>query len=229
MTIFTMTRKVKDLWRGAAPANHTVDAGRVVVDGKGHREYVGGAWDRVGALQLRFMIDRGLRPDHVLLDIACGSLRAGVHFIPYLEPGNYLGIDIKRELIDAGIKEELGEELYGLKKPEFVVSDAFEFFRFSKQPDFAIAQSLFTHLIERDILLCLSNLRAVAKSDSKFYATFNRCKARKKNPDQSHPHKVFRYTPELMRSFGERTAWSSRYIGEWDHPGGQVMIEYFPA
>ena len=32
------------------------------IDGKGHREYVGGLWDAIGALQFRFMIDHGLDP-----------------------------------------------------------------------------------------------------------------------------------------------------------------------
>ena len=36
---------------------------------------------------------RGLRSNDVLLGIACGSLRLGVRVIPYLKPGNYLGIE----------------------------------------------------------------------------------------------------------------------------------------
>ena len=197
------------------------------IDGKGHREYVGGLWDAIGALQFRFMIDHGLEPQHVFLDVACGSLRGGVRFIPYLDPGNYLGIDIKRELIDAGIKDELGQKLYELKRPEFVVSASFEFFRFSKQPDFALAQSLFTHLIEPDVLLCLRNLRACAKRNTKFWATFFYTQKPCQNPELSDPHLGFSYTPQQMREFGERTGWSSRYIGEWDHPRDQVIIEYF--
>ena len=198
-----------------------------MIDAIGHREYVGGLWDVIGGLQFRFMTGRGLEPHHVLVDVACGSLRGGVHFIPYLEAGHYLGIDLNSELIDAGIKEELGRDLYELKMPEFVVSDTFEFFRFSKQPDFAIAQSLFTHLIESDILLCLKNLRSVAKSNTKLYASFLRCDEPISNPKQSHPHDPFFYTPEQMRNFGESADWSSKYIGDWDHPRGLVMIEYF--
>ena len=57
----------------------------------GHRQYVGGCWDEIGRLQFDYLVSQGLRPNHYLLDIACGSLRAGIHFIPYLEPGHYLG------------------------------------------------------------------------------------------------------------------------------------------
>src|SRR6476620_10345865 len=64
----------------------------------GHRDYVGGLWDEIGQLQFDFLVSNGLKPQHYLLDIACGSLRAGIHFIPYLETGHYLGIDKEPEL-----------------------------------------------------------------------------------------------------------------------------------
>src|ERR1700756_713587 len=68
----------------------------------GHRAYIGGRWEEYGQLEFDFMVSRGLKPEHVLLDIACGSLRAGVHFIPYLDAGNYLGIEKEDALIKQG-------------------------------------------------------------------------------------------------------------------------------
>lgn len=48
----------------------------------GHREYVGGMWDEIGKLQFNFLLSRGLRPEHVFLDIACGPLGGGeIHTI----------------------------------------------------------------------------------------------------------------------------------------------------
>lgn len=121
----------------------------------GHRDYVGGLWEEVGQLQFNFLVAQGLKPEHTLLDIACGSLRGGVHFINYLNPGNYLGLDKEQELINRGIEHELGNAQQAEKQPEFVISDCFEFDHFSKVPDYAIAQSLFTHLVEADIKACL--------------------------------------------------------------------------
>src|SRR5664279_2409282 len=112
----------------------------------GHRSYIGGLWDEVGQLQFDFIVAQGLQPQHVFLDIACGSLRAGVWFIPYLDAGNYLGIEKEAELVERGVEHELRPEVAAEKRPEFVISDRFEFARFSKRPDYAIAQSLFTHL-----------------------------------------------------------------------------------
>jgi hypothetical protein len=53
----------------------------------GHREYVGCGWEFMGDLQFNFLISHGLKPYHHLWDIACGSLRAGVPLIRYLESG----------------------------------------------------------------------------------------------------------------------------------------------
>lgn len=202
------------------------DIGSQSVDDRGHRAYVGGFWEAIGRLQFRFMIEKGLEPHHVLYDIACGSLRGGVRFIPYLEPRCYLGLDIKRELIDIGIEHELGEKLFALKKPEFVVSDSFEFRRFSKQPDFAIAQSLFTHLTESDIFSCLKNLREVAKTNTQLYVTFFEADRPVKNPKRSHPHEGFAYTRDQMKEFGAACGWITHYIGDWNHPRRQKMLQY---
>jgi ubiquinone/menaquinone biosynthesis C-methylase UbiE len=204
-------------------------AGEEIVDGDGHRDYVGGLWDTLGTLQFRFMVDQGLEPRHVLLDVACGSLRGGVRFIPYLEPYNYLGIDMHRRLIETGIDRELGRRLYALKRPEFVVSDQFEFDLFSLAPDLAIAQSLFSHLSAEDICLCLKNLRAVAKPNTRFFVSFFESARPVANSTTSDPRSKFLYSRQQMADFGARSGWSSRYIGDWKHPRDQKMFEYFLA
>src|SRR5271155_3139558 len=88
------------------------------IGGEGPRGFVGGLWHELGELQFRFLVEHGLRPEHVLLDIACGSLRAGVRLIPYLAEGNYLGIDIDGDLIAHGRDVEIGKTLGAIKKPE---------------------------------------------------------------------------------------------------------------
>jgi ubiquinone/menaquinone biosynthesis C-methylase UbiE len=194
----------------------------------GHREYVGGLWDKIGKLQADFMRQAGLAPHHVLVDIACGSLRGGVHLIPYLEPGNYLGIDEEARLIELGIERELGQELYERKTPEFVVSSSFEFEKFSKRPDFAIAHSLFTNITERDILTCLTKLRAFVKPETRFFATYF-VGERTRASGKSHPFHGFTYTREQTESFGQMTGWKPNFIGAWGHPRNQMMVEYRAA
>ena len=192
----------------------------------GHRRYIGGAWDEIGTLQFDFLVSKGMLPQHHLLDIACGSFRLGVKAIPYLEAGHYLGIEKEQSLIDAGIEIELGEALMRDKTPELVVSSDFEFEKFSHLPDFAIAQSLFTHLTPEVINACFIKLRPRMKADTRFYATYFLKKPGFKNPTKSHDHGFFAYTVEEMVAFGEAHGFVANYIGDWNHPRKQVIVEY---
>jgi hypothetical protein len=191
----------------------------------GHREYVGGFWHEIGKLQFDFMVQQGLRPCDCFLDIACGSLRGGVHFINYLDPGLYLGLDKEGKLIELGIEQELGRQAFEAKKPEFVVSDRFEFERFSRKPRFALAQSLFTHLVPQDIRLCLGKLRAFVEPGHVFFATFWEGDSAQ-NPSGSHSHASFAYSRREMASFGKDRGWKPVYIGGINHPRDQNVFQY---
>src|SRR5262245_17052197 len=70
-----------------------------------HRDFVGGLWDEIGRLQFDFLVAHGLKPEHKLVDVGCGALRGGVHFIRYLKPGHYFGLDLNASLIKAGERE----------------------------------------------------------------------------------------------------------------------------
>lgn len=130
---------------------------------------MGGLYEQIGILQFEFLVANGLRPDHIFLDIACGSLRLGKLLIPYLEPEHYYGIDKEPELIKLGIQYELDSELIRSKRPYFVVSYDFEFEKFPCKADFAIAHSLFTHLPPRLIHKCFRNLLTKIKSHGVFF------------------------------------------------------------
>lgn len=195
----------------------------------GHRSYVGGPgkyWDSIGQLQFDMLRDRGMQPHHHLYDIACGSLRLGVKAIPYLDVGHYHGIEKEQALLRAGVRQELGQHLSEQKRPELVVSSAFEFDEFSAPPDYAIAQSLFTHLTPDLINLCFSQLRPCMKPTSLFYATYFEPREGHANPTESHALKVFCYSKEEMLAFGTRNGFRANYIGDWNHPRRQALVEY---
>ncbi|MDZ4782565.1 MAG: hypothetical protein SGJ19_20150 [Planctomycetia bacterium] len=115
------------------------------------------------------------------------------------------------------------------KQPRFVVSEDFEFDRFGVRPDFALAQSLFTHLSSASISRCLTKLHGVLAGNGVLYATFNECAREQVNPSESHDHRVFHYTRSQMRSFAESAGWQIKYIGDWGHPRGQKMLELRPS
>lgn len=195
----------------------------------GHRNYVGGMWDEIGQLQYDFLIQNGLQPSDVLLDIACGALRLGVKVIPYLDPGNYLGIEKEESLIQAAVAHEISAEVLSQKQPQILCDSNFAIQRFGKCVDVAIAQSLFTHLPPALIEQCLQNLRPYLKATGKFYATYFEVEIERTNPDEPHDHGYFAYTKQQMQAFCSKFGYRMQYVGDWSHPRGQVMVVYLPA
>lgn len=156
---------------------------------------------------------------------SAASLRGGVRLIPYLRRGRYLGIDKRADLIAAGVTHELSRWLRWRKHPELVVSDRFEFDRFSRHADVGIAQSLFTHLTPEVIEQCLRSLAAWSPR-CRLFATFFEADTSQANPGEPHDHRRFAYTRDEMGELAQRAGWRFTYVGEWGHPRGQMMGEF---
>jgi SAM-dependent methyltransferase len=75
-------------------------------------------WDAgVGTFE-RYRRLFAIEPDKKVVDYGCGSLRVGAHFIRYLDPGKYFGLDVTTGLVETG-KELIGDEMLADKKPQF--------------------------------------------------------------------------------------------------------------
>lgn len=223
--IVRKVRKIK-IVRKIAPFMFIAPQGERGIAKKGHRGYVGGLWEEMGDLQFNFLLSMGLKPDMYLLDIACGSLRLGVKAIPYLECSHYLGIEKESILVKAGLEKELDPKIRVEKQPNIIISDSFEFNKLGQRADFAIAQSLFTHLPPSLINSCFSKLNPWLKEDGIFYATFFEAKQKINNPNKPHDHASYGYTQAEMCAFGETNGFNYNYIGNWNHPRNQVIVEY---
>jgi SAM-dependent methyltransferase len=195
--------------------------------GDGERDYRGFVgpsekYDLISAVQFNLLTFLDLREDHYLLDIGCGSLRAGKLFIPFLLPGRYHGIEPEQWLIDEGIRNELGEDILGVKKPVFSNDKDFTLSAFERKFDYILAHSIFSHAAERQISRCLSEARKVMKPTSLFVATFAKGDDDYSGDEWVYPGFVM-YTEDRMRTlFGEQGLASS--ILNWPHPEFQVWI-----
>lgn len=198
-----------------------------------HRKWVGGDWEKKGKIQLDFLKQRGLLPEHRLLDVGCGVLRGGIHFIDYLEAGNYYGIEARKSHIKAG-KWELEQARIDHKSPHLLVNDAFEVEIFDCSFDYALALSLFTHLDLNKIIRCLYKVGRVLKEDGEFYATFFEASGRAHlDPiPRSKKGKIFTYYDKdpYHYAFSE-LKWAARnagmeaiYIGAWEHPSQKMAL-----
>lgn len=139
-----------------------------------HRSYVGTEWnyDIIGAAQFCNLIDLGLREDHYLLDIGCGSLRAGKLLIPYLLPGHYYGIEPEVWLVEEAVDVEIGQDVFYIKHPCFSSNPEFKLSVFNRQFDYLLAHSIFSHAAITQVHACFDEASRVMKDDGKFLFTF---------------------------------------------------------
>jgi SAM-dependent methyltransferase len=206
----------------------------MAADGR-HRNIIGGLWDEIGTLQIEFLKAHGLAPSDIVIDIGCGCLRGGVHFIDYLDAGNYHGIDLSAALLDAGYDVELaGLGLQDkLPRSNLLADGQFGFDHFGKRFDVALAQSVFTHLPLNHIRLCLHRLAATMRPGGRLFATF--FEAPEHHPlDQpfDNPNGVrsfshqdpFHYKLSEIEAICREMPWRIVFAGDWAHPRDQKMV-----
>lgn len=190
-----------------------------------HREAVGGLWDQMGNLQYNFLLSKGLKKEHKFLDIGCGSLRLGVKLIPYLNAGNYYGIEKDESLLKLGIKNEIDIKVLSTKNPSFLINNKFELEKFNAKFDFIIAQSIFTHITMDEIQICLMNVKKVLKQGGIFFATFFEADTNEKLINQQGK-KVFYQKRDFFKYLANTVNLKFEYLGDWNHPRGQKIMSF---
>jgi len=197
-----------------------------------HRGFVGGFWDEIGQLQFDCLVRQGLRPHHQLLDVGCGCLRGGLHFIRYLDAGGYCGLDINPSLIEAAHRE-LDAAGLAAKAPQLLVDDAFEAGRFGRRFDYAIALSLFTHLHNNHVVRCLARVAEVLAPGGSFFATFFEAPAPVHlSPLRHEPGGItthydrdpFHQSLDEIRALGQGAGLGVEPVEDWQHPRAQRMF-----
>lgn len=199
-----------------------------------HRNFIGGMWEEIGTLQFEFLKQQGLGPHHTFLDVGCGALRGGLHFIGYLEPGLYHGLDINVSLLQAAVQEVAKAKL-DAKQPKLMYSDKFEFFKFENSFDYALALSVFTHLPANHIIRCLVEMKKVLKTSGRFFATYFEA------PTPAHldplPHEPggivtnydrdpFHYHFTEMEWFAKSAGLRLQSVSDFQHPRAQQMLSF---
>lgn len=201
-----------------------------------HRKIVGGRWDEIGRLQLTYLKSVGLSPDQSLVDIGCGALRGGQHFIAYLKAGHYFGFDLNRELIDAGLKNEIQPQgLMDKVRPEnMAAAEHFAFPESWRGIDQAIALSLFTHLTLNSIIECLQKTYEILRPKALLHSSVFAVAAEQRNRPIHHKDGIITYPArdpfhydycDLLFA-AEKTGFELMTIREFSHPRGQKMAVF---
>lgn len=200
-----------------------------------HRAVVGGLWDEIGQIQFDFLVTHGLQPHHHLLDVGCGSLRGGIHFIGYLAPGHYVGIDANRTILEAGRTIELTRHDLWWKKPTLLHVRDFDVAHLGIAFDFAVAVSVLTHLPREAVSQCLQRTAQVLAPGGRFYATIFEAPPGYVGPLEhartdgeplvSYPDRdPFHYDLATLMQLADAAGLTLEYVGDWGHPRGQRML-----
>ena len=206
-------------------------------DPEWHRRSIGNVklWDTLGELQFAYLVGRGLEPSNYFLDVGCGPLRGGVHFIRYLEAGHYYGVDSNAPMLEETKRLEVPRQGLADKQPTLVAMADFGFERLGRQFDYALAQSVFTHLPLNDIIRCLMEMDKALVPGGEFYATFWENSRGKFNLDDiqqtatavTHLDRdFFHYDVGTFEWICEGTGLSVEYLGDWDNPVNQKMLVF---
>jgi len=173
-------------------------------------------YDFMGATQFRLLCALGLRAKHCLLDVGCGSLRAGRLLICYLDEGKYFGIEPNKWLIEDAIANQIGKDGIRIKKPRFDYNSSFATDVFSTQFDFILAQSIFSHAGRDLIKIALENFKKSLKPDGLMVVTFIEGEADFAGAGWVYPGCVNYCRASVMRFANEAGLFVTRL--PWYHP-----------
>jgi len=160
-------------WRSPrSPETTGTGIGRPVGDHH-YRAFIGPPedYDRIAAMAFNLLTSIGLRQHHRVLDLGCGSLRIGRLLIPYLNNGNYVGVEPNRWLVTDGILNEVGRDQIRIKAPRFIYRASLEGCE-NLELDYALAQSIFSHCTLPLVRDWLCQLSAHLRNDGALVATF---------------------------------------------------------
>lgn len=138
-----------------------------------YKNHLGGkaaAWDKRGEFQLELLKFMGLRKDDHLLDVGCGPVRAGVHFIRHLDAGGYAGVDFNPSFVEAA-RLVVQQAQLASRSPSISVLDDFDFRNVEGTFDWILCFSVLNHCIEDDRRKFFERIHHVMHATSRLVVT----------------------------------------------------------
>ncbi len=142
------------------------------IEGKAYRELLGGGgegWEKRGAFQLFFLQRMGLQPGMRFLDIGCGPLRAGSHFINFLERGKYHGVDYNEDFIRTARKVVAESTHLRSKRPIIELCDKFGVTTMKGAFDCVLLFSVLNHCPKEEVAFFFDSLHLKLHENSRVY------------------------------------------------------------
>ncbi len=228
----TRTWRNRRLASGEARTDHLAFYRRVMADDVAHKTARGAvgtadpnAWLKLGKRQFRYLVEHGLRPEHRMLEIGCGNLRAGWRFIEYLGVGAYTGVDISPEILVAA-QETLAERGLQEKRPYLLLVGDMSF---AALPDGAFdvvhAHSVFSHSPVEVVEAALAGVRRLIRPEGWFDFTYN------ESADDRYWGSLredWFYPTRMLVELAERHGYSAEPMIDWKHPQAKLRVRPTP-
>jgi len=132
-----------------------------------------GQFDEHRRFQITLLKDQGLVQSNKLLEIGCGPLTGGIPIIEYLEPGNYVGIDVRNSVLDLAWRE-VGKAGLSAKNPRLICSSSFGSTELGNQTfDFILSFSVLYHLSDEILDTYFGAVRKRLKPTGVCFANVN--------------------------------------------------------
>jgi SAM-dependent methyltransferase len=129
------------------------------------RRAVGGEFLAIGKLEYHLLRSRGLKDNHLVVDVGCGSGRLACQLAPFPDL-RYIGCDVVPRLL------EYAEELCERPDWQFVTTNGTTIPCDSASADFVCFFSVFTHLPQEDIYRYFREAHRVLKPGGLLLMTF---------------------------------------------------------
>ncbi|MCF6521506.1 class I SAM-dependent methyltransferase [Streptomyces sp. JJ36] len=185
-------------------------------------------WNALGRMQFDYLLSHGLAPGDRLLEIGCGNLRAGRHFIDYLEPGHYHGVDISPDILLAA-QQTLVDHRLQEKLPYLTLVDDL---RLAHLPEghFRVvhAHSVFSHSPLTVVDECFAHVRRVLAPGGFFDFTYNRTDG----TEHDVLREDFYYRPGTLIALAESHGLAASVMEDWDalpHKQSKIRVTVAPS
>lgn len=129
-------------------------------------------WRMKRDFQIQFLRSNGLKPEHYLLDIGCGTLRGGIPLIAYLLAGHYTGVESRSSVLEEG-RKELHEARLLDKHPTLLMVPDISELDLDQSFDFIWAFSVLFHMSDEILAKTLSSVSKHLSDTGVFFGNVN--------------------------------------------------------
>lgn len=130
-------------------------------------------YDQTAELEVDFLKKYGLEKHHRVVDYGCGSLRLGQKLIPWLNPGNYIGLDVTDQFFKEGLSALSASDQESVFGNLAVVADK-TIQEFSSNPsDYLISTAVYYHIPKSEMYSFFDKVLSLLSTGGQAFIDFS--------------------------------------------------------